>query len=227
MATYSLEEIGLYSVLLAFDWSLTGLPLDHESLARLSRVSVRKFVKLWPKVADQFIEREGRMYNPRLEIERKRQADWREKSAKGGRKGGTRVVEPPIQANDNTQSLTQSQSLTLEQSSSSDVARLIDGLPDTTAVRMSWAAEIDAARQGMHGPILTDEQVDRACRDYVGNDNLKSPSLRHFRAFLVGAARVSSGMPFEHESPFRTPELLRWGAEQDAKDAETRARNSR
>jgi uncharacterized protein YdaU (DUF1376 family) len=79
IATYELEEIGLYSVLLAFDWSLTGLPLDDEKLAKLARVSVRKFRVLWQTVGENFVERDGRYYNPRLELERVRQTENRAK----------------------------------------------------------------------------------------------------------------------------------------------------
>lgn len=110
VATYSLEESGAYFTLLAFDWSLTGLPLEPEKLARLLRISRRKFDAIWATIGEQFPERDGRRYNARLEIERAKQASWREKSAKGGRKGGSRVVEAETQPNANT--LSPSPSLT-------------------------------------------------------------------------------------------------------------------
>lgn len=79
VASYSLDEIGLYTVLLAFDWNLIGLPNDVEKLAKMSRVSVRKFRILWATVSENFTERDGRYFNPRLEIEREKQADNRAK----------------------------------------------------------------------------------------------------------------------------------------------------
>lgn len=202
VATYSLEEIGAYSMLLAFDWTLTGLPVEPEKLARLLRVSRRKFDRIWGCIGEQFPERDGRRYNPRLEIERAKQAEWREKSAKGGRangmKGGSRVVEAKGQPNANTPTPSPSPTPVTASSSSAptDEARLLDGLPDAT-VRLSWASELNAARQGMHGPALTDEQIAQACRDYVGNGHLGSPSLRHFRAFLrsAGLAVVRPSAP--------------------------------
>lgn len=106
VASYSLEEIGLYTVLLAFDWNLSGLPLDVEKLAKLSRVSLRKFRVLWETVGENFVERDGRYFNPRLQLERAKQEEWRRKSSDGGKKGaanrGSRVVEPPYQPNGNT-----------------------------------------------------------------------------------------------------------------------------
>jgi len=70
VATYNLDEIGAYSLLLAFDWTLNGLPTELEKLAKLCRVSTRKFQKIWATIADQFPERDGRRYNPRLALER-------------------------------------------------------------------------------------------------------------------------------------------------------------
>jgi hypothetical protein len=54
VATYSLDEIGLYTVLLAFDWSLNGLPTEPEKLAKLARISTRKFAVLWKTVGENF-----------------------------------------------------------------------------------------------------------------------------------------------------------------------------
>jgi len=48
---------------------------------------------------------------------------------------------------------------------------------------------MNAALQGMHGPLLTPEQLDRAVGDYLGNGASKEPSLRHFRAYLRDAVR--------------------------------------
>jgi uncharacterized protein YdaU (DUF1376 family) len=70
VATYDLAEIGAYSLLLAFDWTLNGLPKEPEKLAKLCRVSPRTFRKLWETIAEQFPERDGRRYNPRLALER-------------------------------------------------------------------------------------------------------------------------------------------------------------
>lgn len=56
--------------------------------------------------------------------------------------------------------------------------------------RLSWEAEMNAAQQGMHGtPPLTDEQVERAAREYLGNGFAANPSLKHFRGFLRNAAQ--------------------------------------
>ena len=70
VATLNLDEIGAYSLLLAFDWTLNGLPVEREKLARLIRVSNRKFAKIWPAIEDKFPVLNGRRYNQRLALER-------------------------------------------------------------------------------------------------------------------------------------------------------------
>lgn len=69
------------------------------------------------------------------------------------------------------------------------VASLLSRIPE--ASRPAWRAELAVVEQGMHGPAMTPEQVQRACRDYLGNGNLRraEPSMRHFRAYLSDAAR--------------------------------------
>lgn len=51
----------------------------------------------------------------------------------------------------------------------------------------SWAAEVRVARQGMHGPAISAEQLRQAVSDYVGNGS--RPNLMLFRGYLERAAR--------------------------------------
>ena len=109
VGTMTTDEVGAYTLLLCLEWNETGFVFDEEELARWCRMSRAKFRKAWSRVSRCFEERDGRMYNPRLQKEREKQAEWREKSAKGGRasaqakaKGGARVVQPPLVPNGNT-----------------------------------------------------------------------------------------------------------------------------
>lgn len=89
VATYSLEEAGAYSLLLAFDWSLNGLPNQPEILAKLCRVSSRRFNKIWLVLAEQFPPGEdGKLRNPRLQAERDKQVAYSESMSANGKKGG-------------------------------------------------------------------------------------------------------------------------------------------
>lgn len=79
VSTYSLEETGAYAILLAHDWTLNGLPVEELKLARLCRVSMRKFKPIWAVIGEQFPEKDGRRFNPRLALEREKQAKNRKK----------------------------------------------------------------------------------------------------------------------------------------------------
>ena len=111
-------EEGAYIHLLCHAWGAPdcGLPDDDEALAKLSRLDTE-----WGKGASTtlrkcFTPKGNRLYNERLLAERKKQTEWREKSAKGGKnsakrrhgkrlgddKGGTEMVDDCLQPNGNT-----------------------------------------------------------------------------------------------------------------------------
>jgi uncharacterized protein YdaU (DUF1376 family) len=113
VAVMSAEAIGVYFLLLLRDWKHGGLPDDHAKLAIWGKVTPRKFARLWPVISPEFERREdGRLYNPRLEEERGKQAAWKAKSSTGGQlgaqkrwgrgKGGQKVVTPVVKPNDDS-----------------------------------------------------------------------------------------------------------------------------
>lgn len=80
----SLEEEGAYIRLLAFCWREGSIPSDLSALSRLckgaSTTVLAEVVKRFkPNTND------ARLVHPRLETERLKQSQWREKSAQGGR----------------------------------------------------------------------------------------------------------------------------------------------
>lgn len=99
------EETHVYVWLLCLDWETIGFKFDEKSLAHYCRLTRPRFRKAWATVSASFVERDGRMYNPRLERERKKQEAWRKKSSEGGhrsaakRKGG--ATTPPTNGQPN------------------------------------------------------------------------------------------------------------------------------
>jgi len=104
----TLEEEGAYCRLLWSCWQHGSIPSDPELAARLvgkgcSTTVARVVLPMFTPSEDP-----ARLIHDRLELERQKQADWREKSAAGGRKsaemrkGGSTVVQPPYQPNGNT-----------------------------------------------------------------------------------------------------------------------------
>lgn len=83
-------EIGIYLLLLCYDWNEGGLPEDTATLARMVKLSPKAFGKAWESVGACFPARDGRRFNPRLEKERAKQAEWHAKSSAGGKKGAAK-----------------------------------------------------------------------------------------------------------------------------------------
>jgi uncharacterized protein YdaU (DUF1376 family) len=81
------EETHVYVWLLCKDWEDGGIVFDEKKLAHYCRLTRPRFRKAWETVKDSFVERNGRLYNPRLERERKKQAEFKEIMSKSGRVG--------------------------------------------------------------------------------------------------------------------------------------------
>ena len=86
----TLEERGLYITLLALSWMEGSIPPETSEIARLIHYPERQAKKVWDRVSRCFVAREdGRLVNPRLEIERQKQDDYRRRQAERGSIGGS------------------------------------------------------------------------------------------------------------------------------------------
>jgi uncharacterized protein YdaU (DUF1376 family) len=79
--------MSLYLTLLAHEWSLGSLPMESQKLMRICRWTRKNFERAWPQVSQKFVEREGRLYNVRLEEHREKSAEISGKRAQSGRIG--------------------------------------------------------------------------------------------------------------------------------------------
>lgn len=81
-AVMSLEEAGAYIRLMSSCWLKGSLPSETTELARLCNATPRRMPKLWPAIARCFRQRaDGRWIHPRLEKERQKQKEFRERQA--------------------------------------------------------------------------------------------------------------------------------------------------
>ena len=89
-AQLSAEEKGAYMGLLISMWRSPEprLRLDHERLARVACVSARRWVKIWPVLAEFFVEQDGHITQKRLTNERLRVSEKIESSRTNGKLGG-------------------------------------------------------------------------------------------------------------------------------------------
>lgn len=85
----SASEIGAYWLLLCVCWRENGLPDDLDELAAIARTPVKQFQKSWEKRIQRcFMKREdGKWTHKRLQTERDKQIENREKRQKAGEKG--------------------------------------------------------------------------------------------------------------------------------------------
>jgi uncharacterized protein YdaU (DUF1376 family) len=99
----SAAERGVYIMLLLYSWLDGGLSTDHAVLARLGGVKLSQFERMWKSgpLSECFTERRGKLYNDRLEEERRKQVAFRERQAENGKKGGRPITQALAKPLDN------------------------------------------------------------------------------------------------------------------------------
>lgn len=109
----NLEEWGAYDRLRLHIWEEKFLDFDEKELAKILRITPKKFRKLWPALEKVLHLEDGKITDPELDEQRLRQAEWRAKSAEGGRrsaesrrKGGMQGGSTVVQPNPNTSTST-------------------------------------------------------------------------------------------------------------------------
>lgn len=106
----TLEEEGAYRRLMDYCWLHGSLPNDMARLAAMCKASADHMAELWPAIEPCFQLVENRWIHPRLEIERRKQDNYRKAKSKAGKRGakarwekeenGTAIVLP--MANDSS-----------------------------------------------------------------------------------------------------------------------------
>jgi uncharacterized protein YdaU (DUF1376 family) len=125
VAAMSMEERGCYITLLSHCWIEGCLKGGSRVLQALCN-KPSNWKEIWDNISGCFYEIEGVLYHKRLDIERKKQEEWRLKSQQGGiisasirrekgmknkSKGSSRVVQPPYEPNVNSSSSSSSSSI--------------------------------------------------------------------------------------------------------------------
>jgi len=79
----SCQETGAFIKLLAYQWINLGIPKN-----RLGSILGSGWDSVWLCISDKFIEKDGVLFNERLEMEREKRAQFKQKQAENGKKGG-------------------------------------------------------------------------------------------------------------------------------------------
>ena len=82
----NMEERGIYITLLLYQWIEDSLPTEISELKELCK-NHENFEQAWKKVSKCFVEKNGKLYNPRLEVERSEQRKRAEKNSQNGKIG--------------------------------------------------------------------------------------------------------------------------------------------
>ena len=86
--TWTNDEVGVYLRLLLSQWVNGPLPNDTKKLAKIVRISPKKFQNVFNNISHKFHKNgDNLLYNKRLEEERKNKVNYLEHQAKVGREG--------------------------------------------------------------------------------------------------------------------------------------------
>jgi uncharacterized protein YdaU (DUF1376 family) len=88
--TWDVEDIGVYFCILMAEWVNGPLENDTRKLAKIAKKTHQKFIKNWSKISQKFTVSDGMIYNKRLELERGKQIEYREKQKEFGALGATK-----------------------------------------------------------------------------------------------------------------------------------------
>ncbi len=79
----SMQERGAYITLICYAWN-EPLPADVPGLSKLCGIPLAAFRKIWPALSGCFREQGGRLVHPRLERERQKQSEYRQRQSDRG-----------------------------------------------------------------------------------------------------------------------------------------------
>ena len=87
-ASWNNEEVGIYFRLLMYQWVNGNIPSDTKRLAKIVRMSHKKFQNSWQIIKFKFIENDSNnLINKRMEKARTEQQNYRNGQSKHGIKG--------------------------------------------------------------------------------------------------------------------------------------------
>lgn len=86
----TMTERGVYITLMSRCWMDDGLPSDLPALARMARMKVSQFERLWNNgpLHECFYQRDEKLHHRRLDEERKKQHEYHRRQSDNGKKGG-------------------------------------------------------------------------------------------------------------------------------------------
>jgi uncharacterized protein YdaU (DUF1376 family) len=188
-AGWTATEVGAYFRLLMHQWVNGSVPSDNASRARIAGIDHRNMAKMWSVVmAKKFtVDVAGMYVNPRLEAERQKQANYKEKQALKGNLGNE------IRWKDHIAVATQKRSPKHRSSSSSSTPNTYKDKTLYGECVFLTSSEYEKLTH-QHGQNLTDKAI-AILNDYMMSSGKKYKSHYHtlIRWPLQRAQEVNSG----------------------------------
>jgi uncharacterized protein YdaU (DUF1376 family) len=166
----NLSERGAYITLLCYCWSEGSIYDDPAKLAKFCHVTPSVMRRLWPALAPCFrpSDEPGRLIHPRLERERQKQAEFKQRQSDNGKKGG-RPPKPPESQNNPSLSSGLSQTEPKKSSASSSA---ISSLQSSSAdSRQQSAGATLTERAGLFCDWYQQAHSEVFNLGYIGNPN--------------------------------------------------------
>ena len=98
VAAMTLEERGAYITLICHCWTEGSIPSDGKRVARLLHIPSKRLALLWHTLSTCFTEapENGRLVQPRVERERDKQRERRERNIQAGQMGGRQKAKQTL-----------------------------------------------------------------------------------------------------------------------------------
>jgi uncharacterized protein YdaU (DUF1376 family) len=75
--TLTTYEVGAYMLLICYCWDNGSIPKDLGSMARIARISTQQMRRMWVALREKFQEGGDGFVQPRIEVERQKQVEYR------------------------------------------------------------------------------------------------------------------------------------------------------
>ncbi len=168
-ASWTNEEVGAYQRLLDYAWINRGIPQDPARIAIIVSVSADYFQeKLWPTLSTKWIQNgHGNLVNPRQEIEREKQKEYRDRQSESGKKGAAAKKEKgiyPFGPSDQTTLDDKTKQRLKEETSGpsgkdqGSVVRKSSSSSSSLSLNTTTRKEDDPAQRGPLGKLLDSDQ---------------------------------------------------------------------
>ena len=196
--TWTNEEVGLYLRLLLSQWVNGPLVDDPVKLAKVGRISHKKFTNLFQNISHKFVRNgDGKLQNERLESEREKQRKYRESQSNAGKRGARKRWKTDSKPNGDPNGKPDGETIALQSSSSSSISK------EKKELKKWWGNQFD---------VFWKEYPNKAGKKpaRIKWNKIEKQSAELFRAIMDGLGRAKASEGWEKEDGQYIPHPTTW-----------------